>query len=157
MCAVSAVEKHLPRKVSFFDQQLQVMNASALPNAVRSRLRVHLLYSQAEPAQGLSSMYTESVWVPRDERLGTSCSHHDERQERGMKSCGIQSPGWIAHCRMAKALVRGGASHSSTGITPVWQGLGTGQAGTSPTAHSSVLTLGSCHLFHTKNWPCRHD
>lgn len=34
--------------------------------------------------------------------------------------------------------------------------LAQAQAGSSLTAHSSLLTLGSCHLFYTNNWPCRY-
>lgn len=96
MCTVQSVEKHFPGKVSlFFDQQLQVLNVPALPDAGRSRLRASLLRSQAEPAQGLSSTFTESLGMPKDETPGTSCSHCGVRQEPGTKSSGTQSPSWI--------------------------------------------------------------
>lgn len=85
-----------------------------------------LLRSQAEPAQGLLSTYTESAWMPKDETAGTSCSHHGERRGPGMKSCGTRSPSCMANGRGAEAVVWGGASHSSPGLTSLGQGFGTG-------------------------------
>lgn len=124
------------------------MNASALPNAVRSRLRARLLHSQAEPAQGLSSVFTESLGMPKAETPGTSCSHHGERQEPGMKSCGTQSPSWIAHGRVARAVVQGGARAH---LSQVW-----GRALVQARQAALLLPTAGSTSFYTNNWPCRY-